>query len=377
MKALRVVGLLWIIGTAGCHDSILIENQPPSPPPPPIPALPYLGADISALARIEQGGSVFRDSGKLGDAIAILKAHGANTFRLRIFVNPNDSDVQVNDLPYTLALAARVKAAGARLLLDFHYSDTWADPSHQTTPAAWAALGYDSLAAQVERYTAGVVAQLKHAGSLPDVVQVGNEIDAGMLWPTGQLTGTSDSLTQWTQFTGLLKAAIQGVRDSLTAGDSVRIMLQYSLGGNQGGTQWFFDHVLAGGVTFDLIGLSYYPFWHGTLSSLQQNLDATATRYGKPIVVVETSYPWRAGGWEGSVTDPGAMTWPANRVGQAQFLSDLGHAVASVPGSRGAGVVWWYPEAVPTPGLFIFDGGALALFDSTGNALPAVSVLGH
>lgn len=143
MKALRVVGLLWIIGAAGCHDSILIENQPPAPSPPPIPVLPYLGADISALARIEQGGSVFRDSGKVGDAIAILKAHGANAFRLRIFVNPNDSDVQVNDLPYTLALAARVKAAGARLLLDFHYSDTWADPSHQTTPAAWAALGYD------------------------------------------------------------------------------------------------------------------------------------------------------------------------------------------------------------------------------------------
>jgi arabinogalactan endo-1,4-beta-galactosidase len=350
---------------------------PPGTPPPPIPALPYLGADISALARVEQGGSVFRDSGHIRDAIAILKAHGANTFRLRIFVNPNDSDVQVNDLPYTLALAGRVKAAGAKLVLDFHYSDTWADPGHQTTPAAWAALGFDSLAAQVERYTAGVVAQLKHAGALPDVVQVGNEIDAGMLWPAGQLSGTSDSLTQWTQFTRLLKAAIQGVRDSLAAGDSVRIMVHYSLGGNQGGTQWFFDHVVARGVSFDLIGLSYYPFWHGSLQSLEQNLNATASRYGKPVMVVETSYPWRSGGWEGSVTDPGAMIWLPTRDGQAQFLSDLGHAVAAVPGSQGVGVLWWYPEAIPTNGLFIFDGGSLALFDSTGNALPAVMELGH
>jgi arabinogalactan endo-1,4-beta-galactosidase len=377
VNALRVGALLCLTWVTACHNTGSTETQQPAPPPSPIPALPYAGADISALARIEQGGSVFRDSGHAGDAIAILKAHGANTFRLRIFVNPNDSDVQVNDLPYTLALASRVKAAGGKLLLDFHYSDTWADPGHQTTPAAWAALGYDSLAAQLERYTAGVVAQLKHAGALPDIVQVGNEIDAGILWPTGQLTGTSDSLTQWTQFAGLLKAAIQGVRDSLGLGDSVRIMLHYSLGGNQGGTQWFFDHVQARGVPFDLIGLSYYPFWHGTIASLEQNLNAAAARYGKPVVVVETSYPWRAGGWEGSVTDPGAMTWPATRTGQAQFLSDLGHAVAAVPGSQGAGVFWWYPEAIPTNGLFIFDGGSLALFDSTGNALPAVTIFGH
>ncbi|HUJ66206.1 MAG TPA: glycosyl hydrolase 53 family protein, partial [Acidimicrobiales bacterium] len=203
---------------------------------PSAPALPYAGADVSALARIEQAGGVFRSSGTAGDALHILRAQGMNTFRLRIFVNPNDSDVVVNDLPYTLGLATRVKATGAKLLLDFHYSDTWADPGHQATPAAWAALGFDSLKAQVERYTAGVIAALKHQGTLPDIVQVGNEIDAGFLWPLGQITGTGDTLTQWTQFTGLLKAGIQGVRDSLGPGDSVKIMLHYSQGGSTGGT---------------------------------------------------------------------------------------------------------------------------------------------
>jgi arabinogalactan endo-1,4-beta-galactosidase len=357
-------------------------GKPETPPllpssPTPIPALPYVGADISALKRVEDAGGVFRDSGRVRDAIAILRAHGANTFRLRIFVNPNDSDVQVNSLSYTLALAARVKAAGARLILDFHYSDTWADPGHQTTPAAWSALGYDSLAAQVERYTASVVAQLKHEVALPDVVQVGNEVDAGMLWPLGQLTGTGDTLTQWTQFTGLLKAAIRGVRDSLAPGDSVRVMLHYSQGGNLGATQWFFDHVNAYGVLYDMIGLSYYPFWHGTIDSLRRNLSGTASRYAKPIVVVETSYPWRAGGWEGSVTHADAMTWPVSTTGQAQFLSDLGQVVAATPGGEGAGVLWWYPEAIPVSGLFIFDGGSLALFDSMGNTLPSIPVLGR
>ncbi len=119
----------------------------------PIPALRFEGADISALERIEQAGGVFRDSGRVEDAITILRAHGTNTFRLRIFVNPNDSDVQVNNLAYTLRMAARIKASGAKLLLDFHYSDTWADPGHQATPAIWVGLTFDSLARRVETYT--------------------------------------------------------------------------------------------------------------------------------------------------------------------------------------------------------------------------------
>ncbi len=340
------------------------------------PTLAFAGADVSALARIEQAGGMFRDGGRPGDAISILRARGANGFRLRLFVSPNDSDVQVNDLPYTVALAARVKASGAKLLLDLHYSDTWADPGHQATPSAWAALSFDSLEARVEAYTAGVIATLKRAGALPDIVQVGNEIDAGMLWPLGQLyVPGADTLAAWTRFTRLLKAGIRGVRDSLAPGDSVRIMLHYGQGGDPGGTQWFFDHMNAYGVPYDLIGLSYYPWWHGTLNALRGNLLSTASRYGRDIIVVETSYPWRAGGWEGMVTASGAMAWPATPQGQAQFLRDLTARVAAVPGNHGAGVVWWYPEAILVPGLFVWGGGSLALFDSTGNVLPASAVL--
>jgi arabinogalactan endo-1,4-beta-galactosidase len=336
------------------------------------PAL--LGADLSALERIEQAGGVFRDGGVAGDALAILRAHGGTLVRLRLFVNPDHTELQVNDLAYTIRMARRVKAAGSRLLLDIHYSDTWADPSHQTTPAAWAALAFDSLEHQVEAYSADVIAQLKAAGALPDIVQLGNELDAGMLWPLGQLyVSGGDTLAEWDHLTRLLKAGVRGARTPLVPGDSLRILLHYSLGGSPGGTQWFFDHMDWYGVPYDLIGVSYYPWWHGTLGELQGNLAAASLRYGKDVMVVETSYPWRAGGWEDLAPIRTAMTWPVSPQGQAQFLRDLLDAVAAVPGGHGAGVVWWYPEAIVVPGLFIWGGGSLALFDASGNVLPAAS----
>jgi arabinogalactan endo-1,4-beta-galactosidase len=335
------------------------------------------GADISALERIEQAGGVFRDGGQSGDAIAILMAHGGNLFRLRLFVSPNGQDVQVNDLAYTLRMASRVKAAGARLLLDIHYSDTWADPGHQVTPAAWASMGFDTLELQVETYTADVITHFRQAGVLPDIVQVGNEVDAGMLWPLGKLSYASDSLVQWDRFTRLLKAGIRGVRGALNPGDSVRIMVHYSQGGSLSATQWFFDHMQAFGVPYDLIGLSYYPWWHGGLASLQANLRSTALRYGRDVMVVETAYPWRAGGWEGMATNRSAMTWAVSLQGQARFLRDVVNAVAATPGGRGAGVIWWYPESIVVPGVLAWGGGSLALFDAGGNLLPAASELGE
>jgi arabinogalactan endo-1,4-beta-galactosidase len=359
-----------LLAALACRSS----GEPGADGPDAVPAL--RGADISALERIEQAGGVFRDAGRAGDAIAILRSRGANLFRLRLFVSPDHTEVQVNDLDYTLRLAARVKAAGARLLLDLHYSDTWADPGHQTTPAAWAALDIDSLERRVEAYTDSVVTRLKQAGALPDIVQVGNEVDSGFLWPLGQVGGGSDSLQQWSRFTRLLKAGIRGVRGALGPGDSVRILLHFSLGGDVAATQWFFDHVESSAVPYDVIGLSYYPWWHGTLAALQANLQTAATRYGREVMVVEASYPWRAGGWENGATNLAAMTWGVSPQGQARFLRDVLGAVATVPSGRGLGVVWWYPEAIAVPGLFVWGGGSLALFDPGGDVLPAAATFG-
>lgn len=358
-----LAGVALLAACGGATDS---GNPPPGGP------LPlFRGADISALERIEQAGGVFRDGGTPGDAIGILRAHGSNLFRLRVFVDPNGTEVQVNDLDYTVRMAQRVAATGAGLLLDLHYSDTWADPGHQLTPAAWAALSLDSLEAEVERYTAEVMDRLRQVGVVPEIVQVGNEVDDGMLWPLGRISTAPDTVIGWQQFTRLLNAGIRGVRAGLLPGDSVRVMLHYSQGGSTGGTQWFFDHLEAYAVPYDLIGLSYYPWWHGTLAALQGNLQATAGRYGRDIMVVETSYPWRAGGWEGMATNPTAMTWPVSPTGQARFLRDVAQVVAATQGDHGIGLIWWYPEAIEVPGLFIWGGGSLSLYDATGNLNPA------
>jgi arabinogalactan endo-1,4-beta-galactosidase len=363
---LAAIGALAFL--AGCEVGL----APPTPLS--VPASVFLGADISSLERIEQGGMVFSDDARSGDAIAILRAHGSTVFRLRLFVDPDHLDVRVNDLAYTIRMAQRIKAAGGKLLLDFHYSDTWADPGHQATPAAWASLPFDSLELRVESYSDSVITQLKAAGALPDLVQIGNEPDAGMLWPLGQLyVPGADTLTAWTHFTRLLKAGISGVRSALGPGESLRILLHYSQGGDTGGTQWFFDHMLAYGVPFDLIGLSYYPWWHGTLGQLQTNMAQAAARYGKDIAVVETTYPWRSGGWEGFATDRTAMTWPVSIDGQAEFLRNMLDALAAVPGGHGAGVLWWYPEAVRVTGLSVWGDGSLSLFTGTGTLLPAAS----
>lgn len=371
-RSLRAAALV-CLALVSCRDrpgSVL------APPPGGGATVPLRGADISALERIEQGGGVFQDGGQPGDAIVILRARGANLFRLRLFLSPNGQEVQVNDIPYTIRLASRVKAAGAQLLLDLHYSDTWADPGHQVTPAAWASMTFDTLEAQVEIYTAGVMTQFRQAGVLPDIVQIGNEVDGGMLWPLGQLSYVGDSLVQWDRFTRLLKAGIRGVRGTLAPGDSVRIMVHYSQGANPGGTGWFFDHLETYGVSYDMIGLSYYPWWHGSLSALRTNLLSAAQRYERDVMVVEAAYPWRAGGWEGMVTNAAAMVWPISPQGQESYLGAVVAAVAAVPGGRGAGVVWWYPESIVVSGVSAWAGGSLALFDASGGILPAASALG-
>lgn len=369
-QLLALSAVVALASLAGCSSS-------PPPSDGPVTASMLVGADVSALERIEQAGGVFRDGGKPGDAIAILRAHGSTIFRLRLFVNPDYQDVEVNDLAYTIRMARRVKLAGGRLLLDLHYSDTWADPGHQAVPAAWAGLSFAALEQEVETWSADVISQLRSANATPDIVQIGNEIDGGILWPLGQVTSAgSDSSASWDRFTQLLKAGIRGVRSALGTGDSTRIMLHYSQGGSVTGTQSFFDQMDKSAVPYDLIGLSYYPWWHGTLAELSANLLATTQRYGRDVMVVETSYPWRSGGWEDMATNRVAMVWPISADGQSSYLHDLVDAVAAVPAGRGAGVLWWYPEAIEVPGIFVWGGGSLALFDAGGNALVAASVFG-
>ncbi len=354
------------------------------------PAPFYLGADISALAEIEQRGGVYVDGDQPGDAIAIFMKHGWTCFRLRIWVDPTNG---VNGLDYTVKLAKRIKEAGGTFMLDFHYSDWWADPQKQNKPASWANLDFDALVNQSGAYTAQVVKALKDAGAMPDFVQVGNEITGGMLWPDGQVkvplstvkvfegdvTVMSppepyDETKQWDHLIRLLKADIDGVRSATSAEDHVRIIVHIDCGGDWPVTRWYFDHLTAAGVDFDMVGQSYYPHWHGSLENVGNNLRQTRQRYGKDVMIVETGYPSRD-------THPSAaaakyMAWPQTPAGQKQFLADL---IRTVKESGGIGVNYWHPETTYIPGNTNRWRGpnADSLFDATGRPLPAMNVLGR
>jgi len=333
------------------------------------------GGDISALAAIEKAGGVYRDGPKAGDAIDILRRKGWNCFRLRLFVNPTPKNLVVNDLAYTIALAKRIKSSGAKLLLNFHYSDTWADPGKQTKPAAWEKLDFVALEKTVRSYSRDCVAKLKAAGAMPDMVQIGNEIAPGMLWPDGKLHGVGDPAQQWVKLGRLLKAGVAGVKDAAGA-SPVRIMIHVHCGASRRGTQRFFENVEKQGVPYDVIGLSFYPFWHGRIEDLRENLHSAARTFGKDIVVVETAYPHRT--VKPSVKlewKAGNLPWPQTSEGQRAYVEQLVRTVRSTPGGRGIGVMWWFPEAVPARGVKLWFGGGMAVFGANGEVLPAAGAL--
>jgi beta-galactosidase len=243
-----------------------------------------LGADISFLPQLEDRGLKFSDSGKQKDAIAILKDHGLNYVRLRIFNDPaTDSGYSPKkgfcDLEHTKQMAKRVKSLNMKLLLDFHYSDYWADPGKQYKPAAWRNLSFEELKKALYDYTKKVMQELKDQGTLPDMVQVGNEINHGMVWPEGNISHP-DSLAQ------LISAGIAAVK---SVDPAVVIMLHIALGGQHDESVFFIDQMLSRSVHFDVIGFSYYPKWHGTLSDLSNNLQDMVKRYHKDVIVVEYS----------------------------------------------------------------------------------------
>ena len=265
------------------HTTIT-QSEPYQPKPVKKNMGKMLGADISFLPELEARGIRFSDNGREGDAIEILKDHGINYIRLRIFNNPSlDSGYSPGkgfcDLDHTLAMAKRIKAAGLKFLLDFHYSDYWADPGKQYKPKAWRQLRFKELRDSVYAYTRRVVSQLKMQGTPPDMIQIGNEINHGLIWPEGNVQHL-DSLAI------LINA---GTRAALEVDPTIIMMLHVALGGQNDESVFFINNMLQRGVYFDVIGESYYPKWHGTLSDLENNLNDLSLRYKKDIVVVEYS----------------------------------------------------------------------------------------
>ncbi|MFC5908935.1 glycosyl hydrolase 53 family protein [Streptacidiphilus monticola] len=300
-------------------------------------SLAIRGGDVSSLERGQElGGVYYNSSGTKQSALTVLGNAGMNYARLRVWVNPADGFDNETEL---LAMAKQVKAKGMGLLLDFHYSDTWADPGKQTIPAAWASLSLSALETQVYTYSKQVVADLVAQGTAPDMVQVGNEINAGMLWSYG-------STSNWSQLAALLKSGINGVH---AADSSARIMLHIANGAADSTAKAWYQNAVNYGVPFDVIGLSYYDYWHGPLDQLQTTLDDLAATFGKPVVVAETAYPWTMANGDAetnSVTSSNTTLdagYPATPAGQAANFRDVQSVVQAVPNGLGWGAFYWEP----------------------------------
>ncbi|MEV4799886.1 arabinogalactan endo-1,4-beta-galactosidase [Nonomuraea sp. NPDC049421] len=335
------------------------------------------GADVSSLAKSEALGGVYRDAGgRAGDALRILARGGLNSIRLKVWVNPADG---YNTKTQVLAVARRAKALGMSLLVDFHYSDGWADPGKQVKPAAWQSLSFEQLKQAVYAHTYDVLDALRRQGTTADLVQVGNEINGGLLWPDG-------SNSTWPNTAALLNAGYDAVK---AVSGSTKVVLHLADGGDNGLYRWWFDNANAHGIRYDVIGLSYYAYWHGTLDAFRANINDVATRYAKPVLVVETAYPFTtadADGWPNIIT--AAEPYPGYRAtpqGQSAMLAKVAEIVRNVPNGRGLGLYTWeatwtgvrgngWDPADPSSGNGWEN---QALFDYAGRALPALTVLGR
>lgn len=335
------------------------------------------GADISSLEAVEDyGGKFYGFDGSEVDVIKFLAENGCNYYRLRIWNNPTasfDAGDYCN-LEHTIEMAKRIKEAGISYLLDFHYSDWWADPENQTVPAAWQGMSGEELATAVYDYTAEVLTALAEENAYPDMVQIGNEIGNGMLWDYGSMEHP-ETLAKF------LNSGIKAVRDTTPAGQETLIMIHVQTGGSVGATQTFFETIEANGVTdYDLVGLSYYPYWQGTFADMKANIDNIYEQFGKQTVLAETAYPFTNDNADSksnmvSEADIKGVGFEASEENQRRVLELIMNAVAECEG--GLGIFYWEPAWLAVEGAGVSKGSGnewenQTLFDFEGKALDAV-----
>jgi arabinogalactan endo-1,4-beta-galactosidase len=320
-------------------------------------------------------GGVYKYSdGSEADALQILKDNGLNYARLRVWVDPADGYHGKAEL---LEMAVRLKDLGIKLLVDFHYSDNWADPGKQNKPAAWKDYDFDQLQKAVYEHTFDICKSLVDQGTPPDMIQVGNEINAGMLWPDGDYN-------HFDNLAAFLKEGYRAVKD---CSSSTLVMLHIAEGGDNDLARWWFDNITRREVPFDVIGISYYPYWHGSLAELQNNLNDISSRYDKDVIVVETAYAFTDQEDDNlsniANTDLAIPGYPYTPEGQRTMVRDIMSIVRAVPNGRGLGIFYWDATwtAVPGNGWDSTDpasGNAWenqALFDYDDRALSAMGEL--
>ena len=358
------------------------------------------GMDLSTLLELERCGAKYYDNGEERDLLAIMKSYDVDTIRIRLWNDPwsetgESYGAGENDLKTSLEIAKRVTAAGFGVLLNFHYSDFWADPGKQIKPKAWADYGVKEREQAVYDYTLESMRTFLDAGVNITMVQVGNELSNGLLWPEGKVPNYDNIAT-------FVNAGIRAVRKADAA---IPVMIHLDNGGNNALYREWFDNFTKRGEDFEIIGLSYYPFWHGSLQMLNDNMNDIAERYGKDLVIAEVSMGYTMEDYKnyeklsdeerkGYATRPALVEkieYPMTKQGQYDFMEDFLNRISHIKGGKGKGFFYWEPAWIPVPGSgwatpaslkYMNDPGPCgnewanqALFDYDGNALPTLSLI--
>jgi len=355
------------------------------------------GVDISMLPKLESLGAKYYQDGTEGDLVKILKDNGVNYVRARLWVDPQSVSGESfgggdSDLQHSIELGKRAHENGMKFLLDIHYSDFWTDPKKQTKPKSWEKLTFKALTKKVYDYTDQVMKAHRDAGVVPEMVQVGNELNGGMLWPDGKSWGGDGK--EFDRLSLLLKAGIQAVNDNEVNGNDIKIMLHLAEAGDNGLFRWWFDEITKRDVNFDIIGMSYYPWWHGPISKVKDNIHDVITRYNKPVILAETAFPFTSNNGDSlanSYAEKGPIEgYNVSVEGQAQYLHDMMQFINNIPDQKGLGIFYWEPAWLPIKGATwatkpgmeytndVWNTGNSwenqALFDFSGNALPSLKV---
>ena len=305
------------------------------------------GADVGWLQQMEATGYVFyNDNGVAQDCFQILKDKGINSVRFRVFVNPSADKVSGHcSKDEVVAMSVRAKAMGFRIMIDFHYSDSWADPGKQVKPAVWANHTFAQLKTDVYDHTVDVMTALQASGVTPEWVQVGNEIRGGMLRPDG-------STANYPQLAQLITSGYKAVK---AISPTSKVIVHLDRGNDNALYRGFFDAMTTNGASYDVIGMSYYPYWlnqdyKSSINDLTNNMKDMVSRYGKEVLIAEV------GGDYSAVQNTYAMLVAVQR------------AVKSVPNSKGLGVFYWEPEGAKS-----WSGYQLSAWGDDGKPTKALS----
>lgn len=340
----------------------------------------YVGGDISLLPEYQNKGAIYNDTdGNKIELLPFLNELGMNAMRVRLFVDPDsyagkDKDSNAcQSLPYIIPLCQDILANGFDLLLDFHYSDTWADPAKQWIPTAWEGKNDEELVKNIYDYTKNTLETLREEGIVPKFIQPGNEISYGMLWgPYGNdnqanHTYTNSSVASWQRLGDLLNSAIKACKEECP---DAGIIIHTERTSEENVQKFFYDKIKELGVEYDIIGLSYYPYFHGPISSLNSALTSLENNFpDKEIMIVETGYPYA---WEVQGTNQ-KVDYEYTLEGQNAFAQELVNTCLAH--EKVTGIFWWWLE-YNAFGTSLSGWYNAPLFDSrTGNATPALLTL--